>query len=58
MPQRDLACPFYRQGVEAMGRSEWDRALELFVRCLRLEPHNFMYRQLAEKCSDKRNSRL
>ena len=58
MQKRDLAGAFYRQGVEAMDRKEWDRALELFTRCLRLCPENVMYRQLAEKSSDKRNSRL
>ena len=58
MQKRDLACAFYRLGVEALDRKEWDRALEHFRRCCRLEPENVMYRQLAEKSSDKRNSRL
>jgi hypothetical protein len=58
MQKRDLASAFYRQGVEAIERSDGNRALDLFVRCTRLEPDNGMYRQLAQKCSDKRNSRL
>jgi predicted Zn-dependent protease len=55
MTKADFASAFYRQGVEAMELQQWDLALERFRQCVRLFPDNAMYRQLAEKCSDKQS---
>ncbi len=45
--KRKAASECYRKGNEALEKSNWDYALDMFATCTALVPDNVMYRQLA-----------
>lgn len=46
MDKKKMAADCYRRGVEAVEKSNWDLAVEMFGMAVKFVPENLMYRQL------------
>ncbi|MCA8997298.1 MAG: tetratricopeptide repeat protein [Planctomycetaceae bacterium] len=48
------AGEWYRRGVDAMNKQNWDLAVESFASCVKFVPTNVVYRQLLRNCTKKK----
>lgn len=54
MDNKRWGADWYRKGVEAMEKKNWDLAIEMFGMCVKFIPDNLMYRQLLRNCEQKK----
>ena len=53
-PLAKAAAEWFQKGTEAMGRENWDFAVECFGSAVKMKPDVVLYRQTKHGCSRKR----
>lgn len=51
---RKLAADCFKRGTEAMGKENWDYAIQMLSQSARLQPDNLMFRQTLRGCEKKK----